>query len=497
MEEILRLENIRKTFPEVVALKGVSFSIFPGEVHALIGENGAGKSTLVKIIAGIYRMDPGGAIYYKGKKTGITDPHFARDLGIAVIYQELAYIPELTVAENIFLGREPARGGLIDWKTLHKKTEELLHHLDLELDPAIKMKHLSTAQKQMVEIARALSMKAEIIFMDEPTASLTEHEIRSLFSIIKELKSRGVSVVYISHRLEEIFEISDRITVLRDGEWIGTKATSELDIDSLIQMMVGRKMSQRYPPRLTSEGEEEILRVVNLSRGEEFKNISFTLKKGEILGFAGLMGAGRTEVARAIFGAEPPDSGEVYLKEKKVSPRSTQEALKSGIALVPEDRREHGLILDMPVNHNITLGHLDGVCTAGFFIDHSREKKVVDGYITDLAIKTPSPQWHVKFLSGGNQQKVVVAKWLFIPSYLIIFDEPTRGIDVEAKYEIYSLMQRLASEGIGVIMISSDLPELIGICHRIIVLHEGEITGELRKEEFSQERIMTYATGGS
>ncbi|MCL5772969.1 MAG: sugar ABC transporter ATP-binding protein, partial [Firmicutes bacterium] len=398
---------------------------------------------------------------------------------------------------GVRLGREPARGGLIEWKTLHKKAEELLHHLDLELDPSIKMKHLSTAQKQMVEIARALSMKAEIIFMDEPTASLTEHEIRSLFGIIKELKSRGVSIVYISHRLEEIFEISDRITVLRDGEWIGTKATPGLDIDSLIQMMVGRKMSQRYPPSLTPGGEEEILRVVNLSRGEDFKNINFTLKKGEILGFAGLMGAGRTEVARAIFGAEPPDSGEVYLKGKKVSPRSTQEALKAGIALVPEDRREHGLILDMPVNHNITLGHLDGVCTAGFFIDHSREKKVVDGYITDLSIKTPSPRWHAKFLSGGNQQKVVVAKWLFIPSYMIIFDEPTRGIDVEAKYEIYSLMQRLASEGIGVIMISSDLPELIGICHRIIVLHEGEITGELKKEEFSQERIMTYATGGS
>ncbi len=357
------------------------------------------------------------------------------------------------------------------------------------------MKELSTAQKQMVEIARALSMKTEILFMDEPTASLTEHEIKSLFGIIRELKSRGVSIVYISHRLEEIFEITDRTTVLRDGEWIGTKATSELTIDSLIQMMVGRQMSQRYPARHPTETEEEILRVENLSLKGRFRNISFTLKKGEILGFAGLMGAGRTEVARALFGAEPPDSGEIFLKGKKVSPKNPQEALKAGIALVPEDRKEQGLILPMAVNHNITLGNLSGVCRYQFIIDHAREKKVVDGYISDLSIKTPSPHWIVRQLSGGNQQKVVVAKWLFIPSHMIIFDEPTRGIDVEAKYEIYALMQRLASEGIGVIMISSELPELIGICHRILVMHEGAITGELKKEEFSQERIMAHATG--
>lgn len=495
MEELIRLENIKKTFPEVAALKGVSFSILKGEVHALVGENGAGKSTLVKIIAGIERMDPGGAIYFKGKKTDIPDPHFAQGLGIAVIYQELTYIPELTVAENIFLGREPSRAGVIDWKALRKKAEELLHHLGLSLDPAHKMKDLSTAQKQMVEIARALSMKTEILFMDEPTASLTEHEIKSLFAIIRELKARGVAIVYISHRLEEIFEITDRTTVLRDGEWIGTKATSELNIDSLIQMMVGRQMSQRYPPHPATETEEEILRVENLSLPGRFKNISFTLKKGEILGFAGLMGAGRTEVARALFGAEPPDSGSVFLKGKKVSPRNPQEALKCGIALVPEDRKEQGLILQMAVNHNITLGNLNGVCRNNFFIDHAREKKVAEGYISDLSIKTPSPAWIVRQLSGGNQQKVVVAKWLFIPSHLIIFDEPTRGIDVEAKYEIYALMQRLTSEGIGVVMISSELPELIGICHRILVMHEGTITGELKKEEFSQERIMAYATG--
>jgi len=495
LEELIRLENIKKTFPEVAALKGVSFSILKGEVHALVGENGAGKSTLVKIIAGIERMDPGGAIYFKGKKTEIHDPHYAQGLGIAVIYQELTYIPELTVAENIFLGREPSRGGVIDWKTLRRKAEELLSHLGLSLDPALKMKELSTAQKQMVEIARALSMKTEILFMDEPTASLTEHEIQSLFAIIRELKARGVAIVYISHRLEEIFEITDRTTVLRDGEWIGTRATKDLNIDSLIQMMVGRQMSQRYPPRLPSETEEEILRVENLSLPGRFRNISFTLKKGEILGFAGLMGAGRTEVARALFGAEPPESGNIFLKGKKVSPKNPQEALKAGIALVPEDRKEQGLILAMAVNHNITLGNLNGVCRNNFFIDHAREKKVVEGYIKELSIKTPSPAWIVRQLSGGNQQKVVVAKWLFIPSHLIVFDEPTRGIDVEAKYEIYALMQRLASEGIGVVMISSELPELIGICHRILVMHEGKITGELKKEEFSQERIMAYATG--
>ncbi|MCL5036529.1 MAG: sugar ABC transporter ATP-binding protein [Chloroflexi bacterium] len=498
MEELLRLENLTKTFPEVVALKGVNFSVMKGEVHALVGENGAGKSTLVKIVSGVERMDHGGALYYKGNRTEICDPHSAQKLGISVIYQELTYVPELTVAENIFLGREPVLApGIIDWKTLRAKTRELLSRLDIRLEPDIQLKHLSTAQRQMVEIAKALSLQAEIIFMDEPTASLTEHEIRTLFKIIRELKSSGVTIVYISHHLEEILEISDRVTVLRDGEWIATRQAGELDIGGLISMMVGRDMNHLFPPRTPGPPGEEILRVENLNRGESLRNISFSLKQGEILGFAGLVGAGRTEVARAIFGADPPDSGEIRLKGKPVSPRSPQEALKCGIALVPEDRKEEGLVLSMSVEHNITLGNLNGVCRGNFFINHAREKQVVDGYIKDLQIKTPLVTMEVRRLSGGNQQKVVVAKWLFIPSYLIIFDEPTRGIDVKAKYELYELMYRLVQEGIGVIIISSELPELIGICDRILVMHEGEITGELVKGEFSQEKIMEYATGGA
>jgi ribose transport system ATP-binding protein len=498
LEEILRLENVKKTFPEVVALKGVNLSVAKGEVHALVGENGAGKSTLVKIVSGVCRMDPGGTLYYKGKKTEIPDPHSAQALGISVIYQELSYVPELTVAENIFLGREPVKGlGIIDWKILKAKTLELLAHLDIQLDPQARLKDLSTAQRQMVEIAKALSLKAELIFMDEPTASLTEHEIHTLFNIIRELKARGVTIIYISHHLEEVLAISDRVTILRDGEWIATQTAQELDLGQLISMMVGREMNQRFPPRAPTPLGEEILRVENLCRGKRLLNISFSLKQGEILGFAGLVGAGRTEVARIIFGADTADAGEIYLKGKRVTPRSPQEALKNGIALVPEDRKEEGLVLPMSVAHNITLGNLNGVCRASFIINHIREKQVVDGYIQDLQIKTPYAGMEVRRLSGGNQQKVVVAKWLFIPSYLIIFDEPTRGIDVKAKYELYELMCRLVQEGIGVILISSELPELIGICDRILVMHEGTITGELSKSEFSQEKIMEYATGGA
>jgi len=497
MDELLALTDIRKTFPEVMALKGVDFSVRAGEVHSLVGENGAGKSTLVKIIAGIYQRDPGGSISFKGKEVEIHTPHAAQALGISIIHQELSYVPELTVAENIYLGREPANAwGKLDWKTLRRNAAELLSTLDIHLDPAIKVRELSTAQKQMVEIAKALSMKAEIIFMDEPTASLTEQEIRALFRIIRDLKTRGVAIVYISHRMEEIFELSDRVTVFRDGELIGTKPASDLDIETLIQMMVGRPMTQLYPPRLEVTSDEEILRVENLGRGAKYHDINFSLKKGEILGFAGLVGAGRTEMARMLFGADPRDTGEITLLGRKVAPRSPEEALRCGIALVPEDRKEQGLILDLPVSHNITLGNINGVCSARFFIRHSEERRVSDGYILDLNIKTPSRNWKVRQLSGGNQQKVVVAKWLFIPSYMIIFDEPTRGIDVKAKYEIYELMRRLAGEGIGVIMISSDLPELIGICNRIVVMREGTVTGALTSDQFSQERIMSYATGG-
>lgn len=497
METILQLKNIKKTFPEVQALKGVSLDIQKGEVHALLGENGAGKSTLVKIVAGVHQPDPGGEIYYRGRKVEMKNPIQAIKEGISVIYQEFNLIPYLSVAENVFLGREPTNSlGAIDWKKLHRMTHKILEPLGLEIDPAARVEHLGVAQKQMVEIAKALSQKTELLFMDEPTASLTDEEIQKLFAIIRDLKSRGVTIVYISHHLEEIFEITDRVTVLRDGEWIGTKPTEEVTMDELIQMMVGRKLVDLFPKRDVEITDEVLLEVRNLKRGDFFENINFELRKGEILGFTGLMGAGRTEVMRVLFGADPCDSVDITVLGKKVEINSPADALNVGLALVPEDRKDEGLVLDLPVDHNMTLGNINGVCKHNFFIDHHRESEVVQGYIEDLKIKTPSHDMIVKFLSGGNQQKVVVAKWLFIPSYIVIFDDPTRGIDIGAKFEIYKLMNRLVAQGIGVIMISSDLPEAMGMCDRIAVMREGKLTKILEKQEFSQETIMKYATGG-
>lgn len=497
MEFILETNNIEKTFPEVQALKGVSIKIKKGEVHALLGENGAGKSTFVKIIAGAQTADPGGEIIYKGQKVNIANPIQAMKMGISVIYQEFNLIPYLSVAENIFLGREPTHPwGGINWKELNEKTAKLIEPLGLNVDPATRVEELGVAQKQMVEIAKALSHETELLFMDEPTASLTEEEIKKLFTIIEDLKSKGVSIVYISHHLDEIFQIGDSLTVFRDGEWIGTKATKEVSMDELIQMMVGRKLTDLFPARDVETTDEILLEVNNISRGEAVRDVSFKLHKGEILGFAGLMGAGRTEVMRILFGADGKDSAEIIIKGKKVQINSPSESLKEGLALVPEDRKEEGLVLDLPVNFNTTLGNINGVCKHNFFIDHRKEYEVVEGYIKDMNIKTPSQTQVVRFLSGGNQQKVVVAKWLFIPSHIVIFDDPTRGIDIGAKFEIYKLMNKLVEEGIGVILVSSDLPEVMGMSDRIAVMKEGRITGILEKKEFSQETIMKYATGG-
>ena len=497
MEFILEAHNIEKTFPEVQALKGVSIQIKRGEVHALLGENGAGKSTFVKIIAGAQTADPGGEITYKGKKVNITNPIQAMKMGISVIYQEFNLIPYLSVAENIFLGREPTYPwGGINWKELNERTVKLIEPLGLNVPPVTRVEELGVAQKQMVEIAKALSHETELLFMDEPTASLTEEEIKKLFAIISDLKSKGVSIVYISHHLDEIFQITDSLTVFRDGEWIGTKTTKEVSMDELIQMMVGRKLTDLFPPRDVEISSEILLEVSNVSRGEAVRDVSFKLHKGEILGFAGLMGAGRTEVMRILFGADEKDSADITIKGKKVQINTPSESLKEGLALVPEDRKEEGLVLDLPVNFNTTLGNINGVCKHNFFIDHRKEYEVVEGYIKDMNIKTPSQDQVVRFLSGGNQQKVVVAKWLFIPSHIVIFDDPTRGIDIGAKFEIYKLMNKLVAEGVGVILVSSDLPEVMGMSDRIAVMKEGRITGILKKNEFSQETIMKYATGG-
>ncbi|MFP4499281.1 MAG: sugar ABC transporter ATP-binding protein, partial [Vulcanimicrobiota bacterium] len=491
------VKNIEKTFPEVKALKGVSFKIKKGEVHALLGENGAGKSTLVKTIAGVQVADPGGEIIYKGERVQFTNPLSAIENGISVIYQEFNLIPYLSVSENIFLGREPKLPwGAIDWNAMHEKTVKLLEPLGLDIPPDMKIEELGVAQKQMVEIAKGISYGAELLFMDEPTAALTEEETKKLFEIIHDLKSKGVSIVYISHHLEEIFEITDTITVMRDGEWIGTKPTREVDMDGLIQMMVGRKLVDLFPRRDVEITNEVLLDVKDIQRGDDFKNVSFKLYKGEILGFAGLMGAGRSEIMRVLFGADKKDKADVELMGKPMIVNNPQDALKAGFALVPEDRKDQGLVLELPVYHNMTLANMNGICKNKMIIDHKKEEDVVDGYIKDLKIKTPSRDQIVKYLSGGNQQKVVVAKWLFIPSYLIVFDEPTRGIDIGAKFEIYKLMNELVAQGIGVILISSDLQEVIGMCDRIAVMSEGKLTKILNKEEFSQETIMKYATGG-
>lgn len=496
MNKILELKNISKTFPETHALKGVTVDFYQSEVHALMGENGAGKSTLVKIIAGAQKMDPGGEVFFQGKKAEINSPQNAINLGISVIYQEFNLIPELTIAENIFLGEEPkTKLGTINWPILYKKSSELLSTLKIHLDPGLKVKDAGVAQKQMVEIAKALSLNAKIIFMDEPSAALTENESQNLFAIIKELKEKKVTIVYISHRLEEIFSIADRVTVLRDGEWIGTKNITELNMEKLIQMMVGREIQERYPSRNTKVTNEAILEVKNIQQGSKLKDISFTLHKGEILGFAGLVGAGRSSLARVVFGADPKEKGEIYVKGNKADIKSPKDALKAGIALVPEDRREEGLIMEMSLGNNITLGNLNDVCKNKFIINHKKEKNVIEHYINELNIKASSHHQNVRFLSGGNQQKVVIAKWLFIPSHVIIFDEPTRGIDVGAKHEIYNLLNKLVSDGIGIIVISSELLEIMGICDRIIVMHNGKFTGTLNKNEFSQERILKLATG--
>ncbi|TYP53339.1 sugar ABC transporter ATP-binding protein [Thermosediminibacter litoriperuensis] len=493
MDYILEMRNISKDFPGIRALNRVNLYIKPGEVHVLVGENGAGKSTLMKILTGVYSKDEG-EIIFKGEKIDIKNPKEAQNIGISIIYQELNLVPQLSIAENIFLGREPLNGnGLIDWKNMYKNTEELLKRLNLNLDPRVKVKNLGIAQQQMIEIAKALSFKSELIIMDEPTSALAEKEIEQLFKVINQLKNSGVSIIYISHRLEEIKKIGDRLTVLRDGTYIGTYEVNSLNLDKIIQLMVGRKIEEKFPKEIATIS-EKVLEVKNINRGGILKNISFCLRKGEVLGLFGLMGAGRTELARAIFGADPIDSGEIYINGVKVNINSPLEAIKHGIGLLPEDRKMQGLIQIMSITSNITLPSLNNFIKR-FFINKKLEKCTTAEYIKKLNIKTPSPLREVRYLSGGNQQKVVLAKWLCANVQVLIFDEPTRGIDVGAKVEIYKLINQLVREGKAVLLISSELPEILGMSDRILVMHEGEITGELLRQDASEEKILAYAMG--
>ena len=494
MDYILEMKNISKNFPGVKALDNVQFSLKAGEVHVLMGENGAGKSTLMKILGGLYHPDSG-EIWINGINTRIHSPYDALERGIAMIYQELNSIPDMTIAENIYIGREPSlfRFGLLNKKKMNDDAIGMFPYLGLDFNPKKRMGDLSVAERQMIEITKAISFKSKIIIMDEPTSAITDKEVDKLFEVIQKLKSDGVGIIYISHKMDEIFKIADRITVLRDGQYVDTKPASELDTDKLISMMVGREIKDQFPKQQSEIG-EVVLSVRDFTKKGQFENISFDLRVGEILGFAGLMGAGRTELVETIFGIRKPDSGEIYINNKKVNIKKPFDAIKNKIAIISEDRKGCGLNLKGTVRNNISIVTLKNYCKAGV-LNKKSEKEAVDSSIRQLSIKTPSRDQIVDFLSGGNQQKVVVAKWILADAKIFILDEPTRGIDVGAKSEIHALLSTLAQNGKAVIMVSSELPEVLGMCDRVIVMHEGKATGELSREEMSQELIMKYATG--
>lgn len=490
---LLAMTGIVKEYPGVRALDRVDFDLYAGEVHCLVGENGAGKSTLMKILGGAVQMD-GGTIAIDGRKTVIGSPVDAQRLGIGVIYQDFRLVDELSVAENIVLGQEPEGYGfltVLDRKAEHKRAQEVLALLGESLDTRVPAGMLSAAKRQIVEIAKALSRNVRILVMDEPSASLSDHELNNLFAIIRRLKSEGVGVVYISHRMEEIFSIGDRVTVLRDGSRVETGAVQRMDRRTLIRLMVGRELEQEFPREDFAPG-GEILRVDHLNAGM-LKDISLSVKEGEIFGIAGLVGAGRSELAHVLFGAGVRDSGSVLLKGEIFDPRSPGEAIEAGCGLLTEDRNRYGLILQMNVRENVTLSNLMEL-VRGLVIDRRSERTTAERFARQLKIKAPSVEVSVETLSGGNRQKVILARWLFTQSKLLIFDEPTAGIDVGAKREIYMLMNDLVRRGIGVIMISSDLSELLGMCNRIAVMCDGRITGILKREEATQEAILSLAT---
>lgn len=494
IEYVLEMRDITKRFPGVLALDKVHFDLRPGEVHCLLGENGAGKSTLVKILAGAQPMDSG-EIRIAGEPVHILSPHHAQEIGVSMIYQEFNLSPYLSVAENIFLGREPraGRSPFINWTKMYRDARAILSRIRVELDVRKPVNECSVAQQQMIEIAKALSFNAKIIVMDEPSATLTEHELDALFSLIRELRRGGIGLIYISHRLEEVFEIGDRCTVMRDGQYIATKAVCDVTREDIIRMMVGRELKDEFPKEIFARG-SEMLRVEGLTRTGAFEDVTFSLHQGEIVGLTGLVGAGRTEVVRAIFGADKFDGGQIVLRGKPVTVRSPQDAIRQGIGLLTEDRKNQGLVLGMSVRENTTLANLKSL-VSGIFVNRKKERAVTEHYVAELQIKTPSIEQVVQNLSGGNQQKVVLAKWLFTESQVLIFDEPTRGIDVGAKVEIYRLMNALVQRGVGVLMISSELPEVLGMCDRILVMHEGRLAGELLRADATQERIMRLATG--
>ncbi len=491
---LLQLDGITKRFFNVVALDGVSLELRRGEVHAVCGENGAGKSTLMKVISGQFAPDEG-TLTYKGQVRRFGSSHEAEAAGIAIIHQELNLVPHLSVAENIYLAREPRKGWFVDRARLRADAMRCLQRLGVDIRPEAIVRTLSVAQRQMVEIAKALSLDAELLIMDEPTSSLTESETGQLFKVIHELRRSGVGILYISHRLDEMAEIVDRVTVLRDGRYIATHDFADTTVDEIVERMVGRSLEDKFPRVTRVPTEEVLLKAHGLTRKDVFNDIGFELRRGEILGFAGLMGAGRTEVARAIFGADPLDSGTVSLGELALSIQSPQDAIRHGIAYLSEDRKAHGLALNMTMAHNTTLANMAAVSSRMGFIRFAEEEAVAQRYVDALSIRTPSVRQMVRNLSGGNQQKVVIGKWLFRDSRVLFFDEPTRGIDVGAKFAIYQLLDELAAQGIGVVLISSELPEIMGMTDRVAVFHEGRLTAVVNTRETSQEELMHHASG--
>lgn len=486
---ILSLRNISKFFPGVKALDDVSLDFYEGEVHAIVGENGAGKSTLMKILSGVYTLDAG-EVWLNGEKVYIKNPLDALEKGQSIIYQEFNLINALSITENIYLGRLSNKSGTwIDWKLMNKKAEELMERLGYKINPTTLIKELSVAEKQMVEICKALSYNSRIIIMDEPTATLTSNETKHLFGIINELRADGVTVIYISHKLEEVVELSNRITVMRDGRIISTQNTSDISREDIIEKMVGRTIDTEYPKRSTIPDSEIVMEVKNLKKEGVFEDISFSLYKREVLGLAGLVGSGRTEIVRGIFGADSLDSGSVEVHGKKVNIKTPADSIKNKIAFLTEDRKAQGLLLSLPLSKNISLANLEKV-THSLFINHTEEKIVCSDYVNLLSIKTPSTEQIALNLSGGNQQKVVFAKWLYANSDIIILDEPTRGIDVGAKVEIYNLINKLVEEGKSIIMISSELPELLAMSDRVLVIYEGRLKGVLTGDDISAENVM-------
>lgn len=491
----IEMKGINKSFGTNQVLKNAGFLLKDGEVHALMGENGAGKSTLMKILTGVYTKDAG-TVIVDGREVDYRNPQEAEKAGIVFIYQELNVLFDLTVEENLFMGKEITKGfGVCDKKAMRKKAKEVLEMMGVDIRTNAVMSELSVGQQQMIEICKALMVDAKVIIMDEPTAALTQSETDALFRVIESLREKGVSIVYISHRMEEIFQLCDRITILRDGEYIGTREIKEIDMNDVVKMMIGREIGERYPKRDVTIG-KEVLRVEGLTKEKVFHDVSFSVSAGEVLGVSGLMGAGRTEIMQAIFGNLPYESGKLTIEGKEVQIKNPQQAIKAGIGFITEDRKTEGLMLDKSIEENVALANLRKI-SQNSVLSGSSEDKLVGKAIDEFHIKCFGPEHECNNLSGGNQQKVVLAKWIYTDPKILILDEPTRGVDIGAKKEIYSVINELAAKGVAIIMVSSELPEVLGMSDRIMVVREGEIRGIINSEEANQENVMTLATGGT